>query len=201
MKHDETKHEITEEVRQAARQNPGGWVYKIDGAFGPTEPVPPEAIVGAWKVDDRGSLTGEFRPNPKYRSGVAKPGAFAFTPLNDLEAALSEARAGRLPEQKLLHALANAELAVPSAAELDAADGSGFQPLVFPKDDLQLLACFSDESRIGDYAKLAPHTLKIRGRDLLRLVPEGFGLVVNPGSAAAFDISPNGIAEMLQDLS
>lgn len=42
----------------------GGWVYEIDGDFPPGERVSPEAIVAAWKVDDRGSLTGERRLNP-----------------------------------------------------------------------------------------------------------------------------------------
>lgn len=49
-----------------AKANPGGWVYRIAGQFGPTEAVPPEAIVGAWKVDDNGSIVGEFIANKRY---------------------------------------------------------------------------------------------------------------------------------------
>lgn len=64
--------EITAEVIDAARKNPNGWVYKIDGAFGLDEDVPPESIVGAWKVDERGQLTGEFMKNPKYRPATPK---------------------------------------------------------------------------------------------------------------------------------
>jgi hypothetical protein len=60
-------HEITEAVVQAARENPNGWVYKIDGQFGPQDAVPPHAIVGAWKVNAQGNLTGEFIDNPNYR--------------------------------------------------------------------------------------------------------------------------------------
>lgn len=67
-----SEHEITNEVIQAARSNPNGWVYKIDGAFGPDENVPPEAVVGAWKIDASGNLTGEFIVNPKSNQ---KPGA------------------------------------------------------------------------------------------------------------------------------
>ncbi|NWB95772.1 hypothetical protein HX882_07725 [Pseudomonas gingeri] len=66
------EHEITPDVVQAARENPNGWVYKIEGEYGSTEYVPPEAIVGAWKVDGHGNLTGEFMPNPKYQSGYSK---------------------------------------------------------------------------------------------------------------------------------
>ncbi|CBJ34820.1 hypothetical protein [Ralstonia solanacearum] len=66
------EHEITPDVVQAGRENPNGWVYKIEGTYGPTEYVPPEAIVGAWKVDAHGNLTGEFMPNPKCQPGFSK---------------------------------------------------------------------------------------------------------------------------------
>lgn len=61
------KHEITDEVIQAARSSPNGWVYKIAGSFSKDEDVPPESIVGAWKVDENGNLTGEFITNPRYQ--------------------------------------------------------------------------------------------------------------------------------------
>lgn len=68
---EEKKHEVTPDVLEAARKNPGGWVYKIEGAFGPDDYIPPEAIVGAWGVDANGNLTGEFRDNPKYKPGAS----------------------------------------------------------------------------------------------------------------------------------
>lgn len=54
-----------EEVEQA-RSNPGGWVYRIAGTFGPSDAIPPEAIVGAWKVDELGRIVGDFIANGKY---------------------------------------------------------------------------------------------------------------------------------------
>lgn len=62
------QHEVTEEVIQAARAHPGGFVYKIEGSFGPDDAVPPEAIVGVWEVDPSGKLTGKFLENPNYRT-------------------------------------------------------------------------------------------------------------------------------------
>jgi hypothetical protein len=50
-----------------ARRTPNGWVYRIEGHFSPNEAVPPEAIVGAWKVDGNGNISGDFVPNPSYR--------------------------------------------------------------------------------------------------------------------------------------
>lgn len=51
-----------------ARSTPNGWVYRIAGNFLPHEDVPPEAIVGAWKVNERGEITGEFEVNPNFDS-------------------------------------------------------------------------------------------------------------------------------------
>ncbi|HEY7022697.1 MAG TPA: hypothetical protein VH349_16390 [Ktedonobacterales bacterium] len=55
-----------------AQRHPNGWVYKIDGRFGPDDYVPPECIVGAWKVDANGEITGEFIENPNYRPGHSR---------------------------------------------------------------------------------------------------------------------------------
>jgi hypothetical protein len=124
----------------------------------------------------------------------------SFEPLNDFEKALVEARSGRLPVQKLLHMMADADLAVPSAGEVQA-DGSGFQPLLFPKEQVQMLACFTDKSRIGEYAEMAPYFLLMKGRDLLRRMPPDHGIVVNPGSTVGFDMSPEGIAKIVQEFT
>jgi hypothetical protein len=60
--------EPSESLLAEARRTPGGWVYEIEGAFGPTESVPPEAIRGPWAVDENGELTGEYRANPRFRA-------------------------------------------------------------------------------------------------------------------------------------
>lgn len=72
MTKDKLGHQVTEDVLRAARENAGGWVYKIEGSFGPNDSVPPEAIVGAWKVDELGNLTGDFLPNPNYKPSLSK---------------------------------------------------------------------------------------------------------------------------------
>lgn len=50
----------------AAKSNPNGWVYRIAGNFGPNESTPPEAIIGAWKVDAQGHIVGGFIANKSY---------------------------------------------------------------------------------------------------------------------------------------
>jgi hypothetical protein len=61
-----TDMEPTPEAIAEAKRNPGGWVYVIDGAYGPDEAIPPERIRGTWRVDEAGHITGEFIPNPYF---------------------------------------------------------------------------------------------------------------------------------------
>ena len=72
MDNDTQKHQVTADVVKAAQENPNGWVYKIEGDFKPEEQIPPEAVVGAWKVDENGNITGEFIPNPNHIPGFEK---------------------------------------------------------------------------------------------------------------------------------
>jgi hypothetical protein len=58
---------LPDEIEEASR-NPGGWVYRIAGKFAEDERVPPEAIVGAWKVDKCGCIVGDFVSNENYDS-------------------------------------------------------------------------------------------------------------------------------------
>lgn len=60
----------TAEAQQEATQNPGGWVYEIEGSYDPDGAIPPEAILGAWKVNDAGEIEGDFIPNSNYQPGT-----------------------------------------------------------------------------------------------------------------------------------
>lgn len=121
-----------------------------------------------------------------------------FTPLNSFESLLAAAQAGQADIRKVISALIQAELAIPSGAQV-MADGRGFQPLVFPKEGVQMVACFSDRSRIGEFASTAPYCLMLNGGDFLRRMPSGYGLVVNPGQSVGFDVSPDGIARIVAE--
>jgi hypothetical protein len=53
---------------EEAKRFPNAHVYRIAGRFDAAEAVPPEAIIGAWKVDAQGKIIGGFIRNPKYDS-------------------------------------------------------------------------------------------------------------------------------------
>lgn len=56
----------TAEEHDEAKLHPDGWVYRISGNFDVNDNVPPEAIVGAWKIDKHGYIEGGFIPNPNF---------------------------------------------------------------------------------------------------------------------------------------
>jgi hypothetical protein len=60
--------EFPAELLEEARSKPRGWVYAIDPGFAPdgaTGAIPPEGIIGAWKIGDDGRPTGEYRANER----------------------------------------------------------------------------------------------------------------------------------------
>jgi hypothetical protein len=58
---------ITAATIAEAKRRPGGWVYAMDGISDQDGAVPPERILGAWKVNDAGDIVGDFLPNPNHR--------------------------------------------------------------------------------------------------------------------------------------
>ena len=60
-----------EELRAAAAEAAGGWIYAVDPAYDPQARVPPEGIVGAWQIGLDGKPTGNFIPNPNYQPSAA----------------------------------------------------------------------------------------------------------------------------------
>lgn len=121
-----------------------------------------------------------------------------LSPLNEFESRGAQAQRGELAIKEVLASLASAELASPSATAVQE-DWSGFQPLLFSKSGVSMLACFSAKERLADYVDMAPYCLVIKGAELLRRIPAGHGLVVNPGQPVGFDVSPEGIAQMVTE--
>jgi hypothetical protein len=57
----------SEEAKNEALKAPNGYVYVIDAEYRDKENVPPQAISGAWKVNEHGVIIGPFIPNSNYR--------------------------------------------------------------------------------------------------------------------------------------
>lgn len=105
---------------------------------------------------------------------------------------LLRARAGEVTVPDLLQQLAASHVVVPSGQDATP-DGAGLRPVLYEKDGAPMVACFSDLAGAQKLAGMAPHLVRMRGADLLRGMPAGHGLVVNPGLEAWFDLSPEGV--------
>jgi hypothetical protein len=180
---------LTEDVREAARKRPGGWVYAIDPEFDGSASVPRRGIIGAWRVDGLGRLTGEFKHNPEY---VPSAGALELPmPTDELDETLQRAAYRRADEDEVLAAVLAAELWLPCS------DVPGL--LSIPDDrGGWVIQAFSSLEQAEAAAKDRPteHAPEDTsgwqrrfGRDLAAAWPAGHDLEVNPGSPTAVRIT------------
>ncbi|MFI6154018.1 type VII secretion system-associated protein [Kitasatospora sp. NPDC051170] len=100
---------LTRAMRAEARKRPGQWLYSVDPGFDPNEKVPPQGIVGAWRIDRDGNVA-EFIKNPNYMPSLMVLGL--TPPANDLENKLQLTATGYYSEKRFAAALLNAELLV-----------------------------------------------------------------------------------------
>lgn len=120
-------------------------------------------------------------------------------PQNALEQAMAEAKAGRLPTDAFLRLLLNTAVLIPSRREV-LADGSGLSPLLPEREGVSYAALFTSPPRLEAVKGLAPFCLEMVASAFLARLPEGVGMVVNPGSTLGLEIAPHGVREILRDL-
>lgn len=67
--------EITQAMRDEAKRQPGGYVYCIDSQYadgGVNGRIQPQAIIGAYPVNESGEIIPEFMPNPRYDESLER---------------------------------------------------------------------------------------------------------------------------------
>ena len=124
----------------------------------------------------------------------------AIVPLTPVETLLQTAMDGALPIRAFMQAFVASEVVLLTGS-LVTPDGSGFDPLLFDKQGVLHVAVFTDPARVGNHAQQAPHQIRWLMLDVLRRVPGGYGVVINPGTSLGFEISPAGVGEILRDFS
>lgn len=174
---------ITEALRAEARAHPGGWVYAIDPGFDGAAGVPPQAVVGAWRSDARGELSGSFVPNPRY---VATPRARGWSlPGSELEDTLQLTTSGYASEEQLHRAFASAEVVIYSRPE-----GGIF--LAPAQDHGELVYAFTTSAKAS--ASGWSHLVTIGGATLASSLPVGVRIALDPGSTPSGILDPERVA-------
>ncbi|MGH3864351.1 hypothetical protein [Actinokineospora sp.] len=169
---------ITDGMREEGRRNPGGWVWCADPELNPRyiEGVPNFALLGAYKVDRAGELTGETYINNEYRPGPSKRGY--PEPHTEFELVLNFIAAGWLPHQRILSA------ALDSLFILDVDSPEKLRMGVDARGRRFLVVYSSPR-----YAPRAgAGTMQAEGRTLMPLLA-GAILVVNPGAQLGIELS------------
>lgn len=121
-------------------------------------------------------------------------------PQTPIETLLKTAMDGQLPIGLFMKAFVASEVVLLTGS-LVTPDGSGFDPLLFDKQGVLHVAVFTDMSRVGFHSQLAPHTIRMLMLEVLKRVPGGYGVVINPGTSLGFEISPSGVGEILKDFA
>ncbi|WP_312112621.1 SseB family protein, partial [Stenotrophomonas indicatrix] len=117
-----------------------------------------------------------------------------------IETLLQTAMAGQLPIKAFMQAFVASEVVLLTGS-LVTPDGTGFDPLLFDKQGVLHVAVFTDPARVGFHSEQAPHQIRWLMLDVLRRVPGGYGVVINPGTTLGFEISPAGVGEILKDFA
>jgi hypothetical protein len=123
-----------------------------------------------------------------------------LTPLTPIEALLQSAMDGKTPIGAFMKAFVASD-EVLLTGSLVTPDGSGFDPLLFDKQGTLHVAVFTHMERVGFHSQQAPHTIRMQMLEVLKRVPGGYGVVVNPGTSLGLELSPAGIGAILKDFA
>ena len=117
-----------------------------------------------------------------------------------IDRAISRTRQGELGMQTLLWVFASRVVLVPSTTEA-APDLSDLQPLLFEREGESLLGVFTSTVASDAFTAEAPYLVAVAGEDLIRRMPDGVGLVVNPRSESGFEVPARGVAAFRAEIS
>mgnify|MGYP001040262725 CR=1 FL=1 len=123
-----------------------------------------------------------------------------LSPLTPIEALLQSAMDGKTPIGAFMKAFVASDVVLLTGS-LVTPDGSGFDPLLFDKQGTLHVAVFTHMERVGFHSQQAPHTIRMQMLEVLKRVPGGYGVVVNPGTSLGLELSPAGIGEILKDFA
>ncbi|MER7014918.1 ADP-ribosylglycohydrolase family protein [Saccharopolyspora sp. NPDC000359] len=178
--------EVTDEMRAAAARQPGSWFSVPDQMYRESarEEVPEQAWIGAYWVDEDGTLTSRYSVNADYRPS---PTTLGFPrPESMLEGVLHMWATGYVSDRSMLMTVARSEVAllahedgVPSALNLGgkAALVAGSSPKYLPEREhkvrasvAQLRKAFEEVDLVIDVGER--HQADIEGKALLRAFEE-----------------------------
>lgn len=176
---------ITDEMREQAKQTPDSWLYIVDPGYEEeAADIPPEGVVGAYRIDSEGQIDEDFQFNDEYQ-----PSEQAFTipdPTNDLEELLNRIASGEAPQETLVPAVLESDLLLYATEDDDPEEPSIYAAEM--SDGSQLVPACSSSARVPEDW---PAYRTVPGRNLVELL-NGLDLGLNLDDAVRAVI-PNGV--------
>ncbi len=120
-----------------------------------------------------------------------------FQATNEFEKSLIDIKSGKLSLPDFIRIFLENELIIPSAIE--AQENGSIVPLFFNKEKQSMLSVFTSVSLLKLYESNIKHYLIMSGKKVLIQLPPDNGLVINPGHSMGFDISVDGIKNIIND--
>lgn len=120
--------------------------------------------------------------------------------LSPLEQAIRAGQTGEGDMNEVIGQFVNALVVVPTATEVNE-DLNEMQPVLFDRDGTPMLAAFTNVDRIANaVVEVAQFAIQIPAAELVQAIPENTGLVINPGNHEGFEMLPEGVAQLANDL-
>ena len=121
-------------------------------------------------------------------------------PLNNIELGLIDAKNGKLAFEDFMKVLLSSKLLMPSLEQISK-DLPAMHPITFDRDGIRMAAVFTHWDRILKHKDVIKDVLEMKGEALFRQIPEGYGIVINPGFDQGLEILPHGISKVLKDFA
>ncbi len=118
-----------------------------------------------------------------------------FIPQNPLETALVEALAPTGNFNDFLKTFVQSVVYVPSATYV-AKDPSNFRPVLFDKNGEPHMLVYTARDRTDAVARVGPFVNALSVSQLLKAMPPGTGLIVNPDLSASFSMGATGLQRL-----
>lgn len=117
-------------------------------------------------------------------------------PTNSLEIALREAQIGKVSMPDLLRLIVAADLFIVSV-EVVSMGAQGLHPLIFDRAGVPMAAVFTAFARTETNNLKIKSVVKMKGANIFRNIPPGYGIVINPGFDTGLELLPDGIQNVV----
>lgn len=118
----------------------------------------------------------------------------------ELETAIAMGQAGKGDMNDVIGHFVNSLLIVPTATEVTD-DLNELQPVLFDREGTPMLAVFSHVDRIPQQVtEVASYAVQMPAAELVQAIPAETGLVVNPGNSEGFEMLPEGVQQLANDV-